>query len=79
MFHQVPKMFPKTFPIAPHVFPPYCLAMVPTNPMMYSVTHTFVATNLNCFAEVHAYMIKQQAIVIAVCNEHTEKKLIIDR
>jgi hypothetical protein len=53
--------------------------MVPTNPMMYSVTHTFVATNLNCFAEVHANMIKQQAIVIAVCNEHTQKKLIIDR
>jgi hypothetical protein len=35
------------------------------------VTHTSVATNLNCFAEMHAYMIKQQAIVIAECNEHT--------
>jgi hypothetical protein len=48
--------------------------MVPTNSMMYSVSHTFVATNLNSFAEVHAYVIKQQAIVIAVCNEHTKKK-----
>ncbi len=47
--------------------------------MMYSVTHTFVATNLNCFAEVRAYVIKQQAIVIAECNEHTKKKLIIDQ
>jgi hypothetical protein len=68
-------MFPKTFPIAPHIVWPWFL----TNPMMYSVTHTFVATNLNCFAEVHAHVIKQQAIVIAVCNEHTKKKLIIDR
>jgi len=53
--------------------------MVPRNPMMYFVTQTFVATNLNSFAEVHAYVIKQRAIVIAICNEHTKKKLIIDR